>query len=348
MKSINFAIVGFGGIAKTHALASYDANLRFNLPFALNLTHVVTRKPQDIKLMDVKNCLDIEEVLNDESLDFISICTPNDSHLEYVEKAVKYGKAIYCEKPLSSNYEDALKMTELVNKNGIKNAVALMYRFIPAVRLLKKEVEKGTIGEIIDFKIKTYHKSYLSEKKKGTWRTLGNSGGGALLDLGVHLIDLINFTLGDIEKVKAKTRIYFKERSFVDEIAYCDFKLVNGAEGSLEVSRIFAEKDQRDCFEVFGTKGSLMINFKNPYVLEVYQNEENAAKLIKPDTSSEELMFYPDERNMLGFFQSAHTASIINFANSIFENKDAGIAATFEDALKCQKIIKMAYDSLSE
>lgn len=347
MNKINFAIAGFGGIAKTHALASFDSNLRFNLPYTLNLTHVITRKPQEIKLMNVKNSLDVEEVLEDENVNFISICTPNDSHLSFVEKAVKYGKAIYCEKPLASNYEDAIKMAELVEKNGIKNAVALMYRFIPAVRLLKKELNKETIGEIIDFKIKTYHKSYLSEKKKGSWRTLSSSGGGALLDLGVHLIDLIHFTMGDIKNVNAKTRIFFKDRDFVDEITSCDFQLVNGAEGSLEVSRIFAECDQRDCFEIFGTKGSLKVNFKNPYVLEVYENENNITTLVKPIEKAEELAYYPDERNVLGFFQSAHTASLINFATAVYENKDTGIAATFKDALKCQKIVNMIYSSMT-
>lgn len=344
MKTINFAIAGFGSIAKTHALASFDANLRFNLPFALNLEYIVTRKPKEIKLVNTKTSLDIEEILKDENIHFISICSPNDSHLELVEKAVKYKKAIYCEKPLSSNYEDAVRMTKLVKDNNIKAAVALMYRFLPAVRLLKKEIEKETIGEIIDFKIKTYHKSYLSEKKKGSWRTLQGSGGGALLDIGVHLIDLIQFTLGDIESAEANTRIFFKDRSFVDEIACCDFQLLNGAVGSLEVSRIFAENDQRDFFEIFGTKGSIKINFKKPHELELYDADANITRLIKPCDNSEELLYYPDERNVLGFFQSAHTASLINFANSVYEGTDIGIAADFEDALKCQKIIQMAYD----
>lgn len=343
MNTVNFAIAGFGSIAKTHALASFDANLRFNLPFIINLEYVVTRRPQEIKLANTKVSTNIEEVLSDENVHFISICSPNDSHLELLEKAVKYKKAVYCEKPLSSNYEDAARMAKLVKDNNIKAAVALMYRFLPAVRLLKKELEKGTIGEIIDFKIKTYHKSYLSEKKAGSWRTLEGSGGGALLDLGVHLIDLIHFTMGDIKEVDANTRIFFKERNFVDEIAFCNFKLENGVIGSLEVSRIFAENDQRDSFEIFGTKGSLKINFKKPHELQLYETNTNSTKLIKPGDSSEELFYYPDERNVLGFFQSAHTASLINFAKAVYEGTSTGIAADFEDALKCQKVIQMAY-----
>lgn len=124
--------------------------------------------------------------------------------------------------------------------------------------------------------------------------------------------------------------------------------IVNGVEGSLEVSRIFAEYDETDSFEIFGTKGSIKINFKNPYILEVYETQNNITRLIKPSANDEELVCYPDERNVLGFFQSAHTASLINFATSIYENKDVGIAATFEDALKCQKIIDMIYRNTKE
>ena len=348
MKEINYAIAGFGSIAKTHALASFDANLRFDLPFSLNFKYAITRKSQEMKLMNVKNVLEAEEALCDETLDFISICTPNNSHLEFVEKAVKYNKAIYCEKPLEASYEDAEKMVKLVEDNNIKNAVALIYRFIPAVELLRTEAAAETIGQIIDFKIKLYHKSYLSEKKKGSWRTLETSGGGALLDLGVHLIDLVQFTLGDIAEVDAKTKIFFKDRSFVDEIADCDFKLENGIEGNMEVSRVFAESNQRNYFEIFGTKGSLKISLENPYTLEIYENDTNTTRLMRSMENSDEMKYFAEERDSLGFFQSAHTASLINFANAIYGNSSTGIAATFRDALKCQKIVDMIYKSAAE
>ncbi|KPU27171.1 hypothetical protein TR13x_06310 [Caloranaerobacter sp. TR13] len=346
MKTINFAIIGFGSIAKNHVLAVYDANLRFSLPYKLNISHIVTRRPVDIPLNGVKNVLDIEEVFKEESVDFIDICTPNDSHYEIVKKAVKFGKAIYCEKPLASNYKDALKMTNLVEENNIKNSVALMYRFMPAVRLLKRELKRDTIGDIIDFKIRTYHKSYLSEKKKGTWRTLKASGGGALLDLGIHLIDLIHFTLGDIERVDCNTRIYFRDRNEVDEIAYCNLYLKNGIIGSLEVSRIFAERKQTDDYTIFGTKGSIKIDFTNPYEIEIYKYESNSTEIKSVSTTDKIMKYYSDKRSSLGFFQSSHTASLINFTNLIFDNNSSDISAKFKDALKSQRIIEDAYNQL--
>lgn len=342
MKKINFAIIGYGCIAKTHLLAVYDANVRFSLPYELNLTHIVTRKPTNIPISCVRNVTDIEEVLKDEQVHFIDICTPNDSHFDIVKKAAAYGKAIYCEKPLATNISDAMEMERLVKKNNIINSVALVYR-LPALSLLKRELEKETIGKIIDFKVRTYHDSYLNEKKKGTWRTGKNSGGGALLDLGVHLIDMIQFTMGDIEEVEAKTRIYFKERAEVDEIANCDFTLKDGTFGSLEVSRVFTEREQTDDFIVYGSKGSIKINFNNPYEIEIYRYESSSTEIKNVASGDSLLKYYADKRNSLGFFQNCHTASLINFANKIYNNCEGGIDGDFSDALKCQRIIDKVY-----
>lgn len=343
MEKINFAIIGYGGIAKTHSLAIYDANLRFSLPYELNLKYIVTRKPVNFPISGVKNVTEIEEVLKDEEIHFIDICTPNDSHFDIVKKAAQYGKAIYCEKPLAANVHDAIDMANLVKENNIINSVALVYRFMPGLSLLKRELEGETIGKIIDFKVRTYHDSYLNEKKKDTWRTGKNSGGGALLDLGVHLIDMIQFTMGDIEGVEAKTRIYFEDRSEVDEIANCDFFLQGGVRGSLEVSRVFTEREQTDDYVVYGSKGSIKINFNNPYEIEIYNYESNSTEIKNVPAGDNLLKYYADKRNSLGFFQDCHTASIINFANKIFNNSRDGIDANFEQALKCQRIIDKVY-----
>jgi len=343
MKKINFAIIGYGGIAKTHALAVYDAKIRFSLPYELNLTHIVTREPKDISISGVENVTNIEEVLADDEVHFIDICTPNDSHFQIVKSAAQYGKGIYCEKPLSTSYSDAMEMAKIVKEKNIINSVALVYRFMPAISLLKRELEKGIIGQIIDFKVRTYHDSYLNEKKKNTWRTGKKSGGGALLDLGVHLIDMIQFTIGDIKEVEAKTRIYFEDRAEVDEIANCNFTLKGGVRGSLEVSRIFTEREQTDDYVVYGSKGSIKINFNNPYEIEIYNYESNSTEIKNVAAGDSLLKYYADKRNSLGFFQNCHTASLINFANKIYNNSGEGIDADFDEALKCQKIIDKVY-----
>lgn len=343
LDKINFAIVGFGGIARTHAVGAYMANLNFKLGYSLNLKTVVTRKPWDYSINGVNNTLSLEEVLEDEDIDFIDICTPNDSHLEIIEKAVKYNKPIYCEKPLASNLKDAETAEELVRKNMIKNAVALTYRFTPAARLLKNEIEKGTIGDIIDFKIKLYHKSYLNANKKASWRTEKSSGGGALMDLGVHLIDLVNFTLGDIENAECDTRIFFKEKTTVDEIADCKLYLKNNIRGNLEVSRIFADKEEPTTYVIYGSMGSIKMSSDKPYTIQIYDYENDITKIIGPNGAGNILNYYPGERSSIGFFHDSHAASLVNFSNIVYGINDDGCTPTFQDALKAQKIIDLCY-----
>jgi predicted dehydrogenase len=349
LKDINFAIVGFGGIGRTHAIGAYAANLQFSLPYLLNLKTVVSRKPVNSKLPpNVHNSLDIEEVLKDEDIHFIDICTPNDSHSSIVSKALQYGKTIYCEKPLSSSYRDALEMTKAVDHSGVKNAVALMYRYMPALRLLKEEIEAGAIGDIIDFKIKLYHKSYLDPAKKGSWRMGESSGGGALLDLGVHLIDAVHFTLGDISTVSCINRIYFNNRTEVDEISHCKFTLPQNIEGSLEVSRIFADNEEPTTYTIYGTKGSIKLKSSKPYSIEIY-NYENNMTVIKSKSSKTNLLeYYPGERSSPGFHHDCHLSSLIHVANMVFNDKEDSIVPTFKDALKAQRVVEAAYISDKE
>ncbi|PKM96326.1 MAG: hypothetical protein CVU84_01005 [Firmicutes bacterium HGW-Firmicutes-1] len=338
MNSINYAIIGFGGIARNHALAAYDANLRHNLPYSLNLSYIVTRKPIEISVPGITNVTNLQTVLEDPNLDFISICTPNESHVDIVEQAIAYGKPIYCEKPLASTLLDAEKMNKLVHENNVINGVAFIYRFLPAIALLKEELEKKTIGSIIDFKIKTYHNSYLNKEKQGTWRTLKTSGGGALLDLGSHLIDLIHYTLGNIKEIQYQSRIHFKDRSEVDEITRGEILLDNGTLGSVEASRVFAEEIQTDQMILFGTTGSMKLDLTNPYIIQIHDFNTGSTLYKAVPEKHPSMRFYPKERNSLGFFQNCHTAAIIDFANKLNGMKDT-IGADFTDGLKCQEVI---------
>ncbi|MCY6369873.1 Gfo/Idh/MocA family protein [Clostridium ganghwense] len=340
MKKINFAIIGFGGIAKTHALAANIANLKFNLPYSLNLTHIVTRRPINLNLLGVENVQNVEEVLKNPDISFVDICTPNSSHFKILNKVVEYNKPVYCEKPLSSKYENSLEMTRLVSEKNLINSVALIYRFMPAIRMIKNEIENKTIGDIIDFKIKLYHKSYLNPNKSKTWRTRKEAGGGALLDLGVHLLDIINFTLGNIEKADIHKSIFFKERTEVDEIADVRLSLENGINGSLEVSRIFAEREDLTTYIIYGTNGSIKMSSASPYTIEIYNYTTNCTQIKSATLGSDILKYYPNERDSLGFFQDCHTASLIDFTNKVYDKNTDSIGAEFIDSINSEKWIK--------
>lgn len=342
MRTIKFAIIGYGGIAKTHALGAYGANIKLDLPFRIRLTHIVTRRPIEDMPPGVINVTNIEEVLKDPNIDFIDICTPNDSHLEITKLAARYGKAVYCEKPLASSYEEGMQMLEAAQKYKIPNGVAFNYRFIPAINLLKDAIENNIVGDIIDCKATLYHDSYLNPNRKGTWRTKAENGGGALLDLGVHLIDTINHTLGEIKEMQSDLQIFFKDRTEVDEIAKCDFTLESGLQGRFEVSRVHALHNHPTTIEVFGILGSIKVSTNNPYTIELYEYEQSRTITYGQEQKANMPIHYPAIRDSLGFFQDTHMASIIDFCNQLCGNPYVG--ATFQDGLKAQRLIDQAYN----
>ncbi|ERI95597.1 oxidoreductase, NAD-binding domain protein [Clostridiales bacterium oral taxon 876 str. F0540] len=346
-KDIKFAIVGLGGIGKTHAISAYMANMTLNLPYDFNLVKTVTRKPTDFFLSGTSNTQSLEEVLEDKSIDFIDVCTPNDSHVDIVRKAAEYKKPVYCEKPLSSSYNEAVAMADVVKKAGIVNAAALIYRFVPSINLIKNEIDEGTIGEIIDFKIKLYHKSYLNPNKKGVWRTSPSSGGGALLDLGIHLVDIVQFTLGNVEKVNCRNRIFFENRTSVDEISNCDLYLDNGIRGSLEVSRIFADSEESTSFVIYGTKGSIRMFSNKADSIEIYDYNNNVTYTKSSKGIDKILRYYGP--SAAGFFYDSHKASLVNFANILLEiNSDNNITPDFDEAVKAQRVVEACYKSSRE
>ena len=344
MTVVNYAIVGFGNIARTHAMAAMDWNLRNKDGRTLNLKYIVTRNPDKVFLPGVISTSDIDMVLSGKEIDFVSICTPNENHMEILEKAAHYKIPVYCEKPLATDYETASQMNKLVTEKNLRSAVALIYRQIPALNELRKLVAEGLIGDIISYRIETYHDSYLSPEKATVWRVKKSSGGGALLDLGIHLVDIVNWVFGKPEVSWADTRTFFSERSEVDEIAEVKLKhsKENGSSftGTLKVSRIFSENDQRDTFEIFGTKGSIIINFKSPQVIMHKDFSSKSTNAIKLEDK------YPGFRNQrasLGYAQDCHTNAIAQFAFSLGEASQPSPGADFKDALEAQEIIDQVY-----
>ena len=215
--------------------------------------------------------------------------------------------------------------------------IPLVYRFLPVSRLMRNELAKGTIGDVIDFRGHLYHRSYMTPKKKGSWRTLPEHGGGASLDLCVHTIDLANFILGEFANVEVdEKRIYFHDRSLVDEIARYEITLPNGSKGLIESARVFSQNTQTDDFTIFGSKGSLHFDSKNPHDLEIYIYEDNSGHILRASSlSADEHLVYPDERAFLGFFQSAHTACLAEFIRCILSGEKS---AHLADAMQCAKM----------
>lgn len=293
MKRVNIGVVGFGGIAKVHALACYALKLHYHdLPFAANILKAYRReKPQDRGIFqEVVTSLD--DLLQDPDIDLIDICSPNHVHYEQVKKALEAGKAVYCEKPLALNYQEAAALVQLAEAKNLMNQVAFMYRFMPAVVKAREYFRNGELGEILHFKFILYHKGYLNERPL-SWREQRKfSGGGAIMDLGIHLVDLVRYILGDISSVRAELFTFTKERFFndadhsqgkarvdVDEYAKLDVRLQKGGLGTIECSRISSSLHENTVIEIYGSQGSIKVTDAEPRYPVIHRHAENITSI---------------------------------------------------------------------
>jgi predicted dehydrogenase len=224
---------------------------------------------------------DWRKMLADDRVQLFDNGGPNDAHAEPSIVAAQAGKHILCEKPLGRTAEESKTMLDAVQKAGVKHMVAFNYRFVPAIRQIRKIVESGALGRIYHFRA-----SYLQEwimphyNTPMIWRLQKSvAGSGALGDLGAHIIDLGRYLVGDIKSVSAMTKTFIPERPWgngtmgkvdVDDAFAAVVEFENGALGTLEATRFAAGRKNANTLEINAEKGSIRFNLERMNELEVF------------------------------------------------------------------------------
>ncbi|GHV43436.1 1-carboxy-3-chloro-3,4-dihydroxycyclo hexa-1,5-diene dehydrogenase [Spirochaetia bacterium] len=332
MNTIGFGLVGFGIIGRTH-LTAMQANLVLHdgsvnaLPRAL-----CTRRPEACAGLPFEKVYSsLKELVEDSQVQVLDVCTPNNLHGEAVRAGLAAGKGVYAEKPLSHDQAEADQLAALAGQARLPNQCALTMRFRPMVNRMKDLLEAGAIGEVIHFRVSHFHDSYLNPDKPMNWRQeLGASGGGAVMDLGIHILDLTRYLLGDVGRLRGISRILNKTRPVegkadahvsnkTDEYLQADLEMKNGAAGILECSRISSSVLGNSLFEVFGSRGSLLLHGERFSQLTLTEAGGRGPQLIsgaKPGKREAEVrLLLPESRQSVGTFVDGHAAAIKNMAN---------------------------------
>lgn len=368
MKTYKIGLIGFGFIGKVHAQAYHSIPYCYaNPPAKAQVTAVLRNDPtQDQELLDalaIPLCTNDDQVFWNQDFDIIDVCSPNASHYEYCLKAIEKGTSIYCEKPLTKDIEDARTLVKLVDQNDLSTHTAFTYRFLPAVGLAKEIISTGLLGEINHFHSQLFHSSYLDPNRPVSWRLQESiAGGGALTDLGIHFLDLIRFLLGEVGWLQCQTKTFVKTRPRlddpkvfedvkVDDWALCTLGMKNGGVGSLEVSRVSGGTGDIALMEIFGSRGSLKIDFNKADRIQFFDTSRNywtsGSSLpdgIQPtyfDTAN-----WPTGKRSLGRFMDAHIAAIYTFLNCL--EKTIPSQTNFQEALKSQELLYIAYQSATK
>lgn len=247
---IKVGIIGCGGISRIH-INAYRTNRDAEVNAVVDVD-VKKAKPLGEEY-GLRWYTDIDNMLDSESIDAASVCSPPKTHYAIVSKLAKSKVHILCEKPLATNTKNAKEMIDIANKHGILLLVAMCHRFHGPVVRLKKAIDTGRIGKIVSYRNR-FHWQHTLSKDAARLR------GGILLDNGSHSIDIFRFLVGEILKVNA---IFNKKARAIEDIRHCAITLeaVNSVLGIIELDGYSPGSKGREIIEVYGDKGSGVIDY---------------------------------------------------------------------------------------
>jgi predicted dehydrogenase len=199
MKEIKVGIVGAGGIAGGKHLPGHRSVKGVEVIAVCDI--VEERAKSFAKQHNIPNVFtDYKDLVAMEELDAVSVCTPNNFHPGPTIAALEAGKHVICEKPLAGNAKDGQAMVDAAKKSGKILQIGLQSRFDAGARTLRKLVEAGEFGDI-------YYARAMAMRRRGmpassTFITKKIAGGGPLIDIGVHILDVLLWVIGNPKPVK--------------------------------------------------------------------------------------------------------------------------------------------------
>lgn len=304
MKTMNVAIIGTKFMGKAHSNAwlnaphFFDMGIKPVLKVACGRNEAETRAFADNWGWE-EISTDWQEVVKRDDIDIVDISVPTYLHHDIAIAAAENGKHIFCEKPFTFTVEEAREMVDAVEKAGVVNYLNHNYRRVPAVRLAKRLIDEGEIGQIFHWR-GTYLQDWIVDPNFPlTWHLRKETAGsGPHGDLNSHSVDLARYLVGDIKAVTAMMTTFVKERPLpgagaatfsageggatemgevtVDDAAFMLAEFENGALGSFEASRFAPGRKNYNYFEIYGSKGSIIFNMERMNELQLFKRDDPA------------------------------------------------------------------------
>lgn len=219
-KKTQIAVIGCGSIATSAHIPAYmlceDAEIRYFCDIIPEKADAAVKKNGCGKAI-----YDYREILDDPELDAVSVCTHNDMHAVISMDFMRHGKDVLCEKPAARILSEAADMQRVSEETGRLLAIGVCNRYSDAVNHIKKLIEDGVLGEV--YHVFASFRAYRSiPGLGGDFTTNACSGGGALIDWGVHYIDLILYCCGDPKPLTASGEAFCKLGKDIPSYVFTD------------------------------------------------------------------------------------------------------------------------------
>ena len=329
-RMVRFALVGCGRISKNHL----DAINRAPHAELVAVCDIVEDKAKKVSQENgLENWYtDMTDMLNSENIDVCCILTPSGLHAECAEIAANHSVHVLCEKPLDITKENMDRILAVCKKNGVKVGAIFQRRTFDAAIAVRNRIAEGGMGKVtIGSASLRYYRDqqyYDSGEWRGTWEL---DGGGALMNQGVHGVDMLDWIMGGIHSVTAICKTLAWDID-VEDTAVVMVKFKNGAVGTIECCTS-AYPGADTLFTISGTEGYVQFGDGGIYQWQM-QNGDN-----KPETTG----------NMGGLNCSyntdnyGHIVQIEDMAMAVINDTEPMVTA--EDAMRSVKIILAMYES---
>lgn len=367
MQSLRVGILGFGFIGKVHAYAYRNIALYYDpAPIETQLVGVCTsRRETADKALSLLGfdfaTTDWREITENPNIDIVNICTPNSLHIEPLLSAIAYGKQIYCDKPLTASADEALKVVAALHGFRGVHQMTFNYRFVPATLRAKQLVEAGFLGEPLTFRAAYLHSGSADPNAPAKWKLFRKWGGGAIHDIGSHVLDLLRHFLGEFGEIFCATKIAFADRPSLEDRtkrvpvdtedhAVMLVRTRFGALGVVEASKLATGAEDELRFEIHGTRGAIRFNLMDPNWLEAYDatlpdqplGGDRGWKRLATVHRYPSPGGWPGPKFAVGWMRS-HVACLHNFLSAIANGTKA--EPGLETGARIQEIMDAAHQS---
>ena len=326
---INFGVIGCGNVSGTY-LYTLDKN-KDSKVVAVADSDIEKAKKSAETFGIKKTYKDYQEMLTNESLDAVVICTPHYLHHSQALDCFSKDLDVLCEKPLATNMQDALDMIE--EGGDSKFGVMLQRRFYPNSISTKDAVNKGLLGKINGVSLN--FRCHKSPEFYDTWRGQKISGGGTLLSQALHRIDQLVYFFGPAESVEGTTEI---TRPYIKVEDYAKGKIFfkNNITADIESNNSSGNSDTTSIIKISGSNGRITLSDDKT----VYWDVKNLPKPGEIGVDKIPLCYRPE------YYGPAHELLIDDFVDAIKNDRKPIVNGA--DSLDAMKIIFCFYESAKE
>ena len=339
MRKIKWGVIGCGGIADRRTIPGMMLSDKIELVAVMDANKAAAEKVRD--KYGAKYAFDkYEDLLALDEIECVYVASPVFCHKEQALAVAKAGKQLFLEKPMALTTEDAEEIKKACADAGVKLGVGFLMRFHGYHQKIKEIIAEGKIGDIVSMRGQF---TCWYPDIEGAWRQKkALSGGGALVDMGIHVIDLLQYLSG----LEAREVVAFNEtQTFnyeVDDSSAVIMKMSNGSLAYVDSNFNIPDAASVAKLEIYGTKGSIIASGT------LAQEEVGTVKILISDDSlgydanqvRNEIVPLSLEDVELG---NMYTKEVEQFGEAYLNNTEVPVTA--DSAILSQKVVEAAYKS---